>query len=183
MIISVSINTVLRDVLSKFEQVYEKYEDREVKSPVITPNLIDYTHFEKPEDLYDFLYTEAPMEIFGQAKESENNVISHLVELYKSMPPDYKLRIVSDELGRAKSSTLWFLAKYGLVCDEIVFYTTKTLSNLWEETDLFITSDIDVIEHKPNDKKLIIVNKTYNEDFDNGTRIDSLKEIESLDIK
>ena len=183
MIVSVSINTVLRNVLSKFEEVYEKYEQKEVKSPVTTPNLMEYTHFKNVEDLYDFLYTEAPMEIFGQATESENNVVSHLVELYKGMPSDYKLRIVSDELGRAKPSTFWFLAKYGLVCDEIVFYTTKTLSKLWDETDIFITSDVDVIKNKPDNKKLIILNTSYNDSFDNGIKIDSLKEIKSLDEK
>ena len=119
--ISVNINGVLRNVLLKFQQVYEKYEDRDVKSDVITPNLMEYTHFDDEEKLYNFLYQEAPMEIFGQAKETFINVISHLVELYKNMPSDYKLRVVSDDLGKAKPATLWFLAKYGLVCDEIVF--------------------------------------------------------------
>ena len=182
MIISVSINTVLRDVLSKFEQLYEKYEDREVKSPVITPNSIDYTHFEKPEDLYDFLYTEAPMEIFGQATETITNIVSHLVELYKDMPSDYKLRVVSDDLGKAKSATLWFLAKYGLVCDEIVFYNTKSVVGLWESTDIFITSDVDVIKTKPKDKKLIVIDHIYNSSYDCDLRIDSLKELDSLNI-
>ena len=48
MIISVSINGVLRDVLGKFEQIYEKYQNTEVKSPVITPNLMDYVDSELP---------------------------------------------------------------------------------------------------------------------------------------
>ena len=39
--------------------------------------------FKNEDELYNFLYEEAPMEIFGQAKEIENGVISHLVELYK----------------------------------------------------------------------------------------------------
>ena len=32
MIITVSINGVLRDILGKFEQIYEKYQGKEVKS-------------------------------------------------------------------------------------------------------------------------------------------------------
>ena len=181
MIISISINGVLRDILTKFQQVYEKYEDKEVKSNIITPDLMKYTHFETHEELYDFLYSEAPMEIFGQASEMENNVISHLVELYKNMPTNYKLIIASDALGKAKPSTLWFLAKYGLVCDEIIFYTTKTLSKLWKKTDLFITADVEVIKTKPKNKKLIIVDKIYNHDFNCDLKINNLKELDSFD--
>ena len=181
--ISININGVLRNVLLKFEEVYEKYEDREVKSEVITPNLMEYTHFKNEDELYNFLYEEAPMEIFGQAKEIENGVISHLVELYKQMPFDYKLRIVSDDLGRAKSATLWFLAKYGLVCDEIIFYNTENLSDIWNDTDLFITSDIDVVESKPPNKKLIVVDQTYNTSYDCDLRINNLKELDSLNVE
>ena len=74
--ISVNINGVLRNVLLKFQQVYEKYEDRDVKSDVITPNLMEYTHFDDEEKLYNFLYQEAPMEIFGQAKETFISVVA-----------------------------------------------------------------------------------------------------------
>ena len=127
MIISVSINGVLRDILGRFESVYNKYHEEGVNSEVITPDLIKYTHFELPEELYKFIYEESSMEIFGQAKEIKQHVITHLTSLYKSMPKDYKLRIVGDDLGRAKSSTLWFLAKYGTSCDEISFYNSKTV--------------------------------------------------------
>lgn len=181
MIISVSINGVLRDILARFENVYNKYHEDGVNSEVVTPDLINYTHFESPEELYKFIYDESSMEIFGQAKEVEQHVITHLTNLYKSMPKDYKLRIVGDDLGRAKSSTLWFLAKYGTSCDEISFYNSTTVNNMWDNTDIFITSDIDIIESKPNDKELIIVNRVYNEGHECDMRIDSLKQIKSFE--
>ena len=120
MVISISINGVLRDVLSRFQEIYEKYYDEEVKSEVTTPNLMEYVHFKTDDELLDFLYEESPMEIFGQAKEISQNVIQHLMKLYKEMPEGYRLRIVGDDLGRGKSSTLWFLAKYGCVCDDMI---------------------------------------------------------------
>ena len=64
MVISISINGVLRDILGKFEEVYEKYNDKKVKSPVITPNLMEYVDFKNDEELLDFLYNDATMEIF-----------------------------------------------------------------------------------------------------------------------
>ena len=97
MIISVSINGVLRDVLSRFEDVYNKYFEEGVKSEVVTPNLIEYTHFKTPEELFEFIYEESPMEVFGQAKETAINVMTHLTDLYKEMPKGYKLRVVGDD--------------------------------------------------------------------------------------
>ena len=115
---------------------------------------MEYVDFKDEDELLDFLYNDATMEIFGQAKEIENSVISHLVELYKGAPDNYVLRIVSDELGKSKPSTLWFLAKYGLVCDEIIFYTKTTVGELWENTDVFITADIDIIENMVSDLRI-----------------------------
>ena len=101
---------------------------------------MEYIDFKDDDELLEFLYDEAPMEIFGQAKEIENNVISHFGELYKEMPNNYKLKIVSDDFGKAKPATLWFLAKYGLVCDEISFLHHKNYQiTLWKNTDIFIT--------------------------------------------
>lgn len=180
MVISVSINEVIRAVLDKFELVYEKYYDLKVSSPVVTPNLMSYVHFDSDDELLDFLYSEASMEIFGHARESSNNIISHLVELYKSMPSDYKLRIVSDDLGKAKPATLWFLAKYGCSMDELIFYTTETVNYVWDTTDIFITSDLDVISTKPENKKLVTVSKEYNTNTVSNLTINSIMEIESF---
>mgnify|MGYP003117415740 FL=1 len=177
--ISVSINGVLRNVLERFQVVYEKYY-QEVKSDVVCNDLLKYVHFETSEDLSSFLYEEAPMEIFGQATEKEHNVIQHLVELYKSMPLDYKLRVVSDDFGKSRPSTLWFLAKYGCCCDEIKFYEIQEIEDLWQDTDLFITDDLNIINAKPKNKKLIVIG----EDKNTGN-IDliktSLKDIESFE--
>jgi|TARA_R110000787_G_scaffold231011_2_gene338485 hypothetical protein len=180
MVISVSVNEVIRAVLDKFQSVYEKYYDLEVVSPVTTPNLLSHVHFETDDELLDFLYSEASMEVFGHAKETSNNVISHLVELYKSMPSDYKLRIVSDDLGKAKPATLWFLSKYGCSMDELIFYTTETIDYVWDTTDIFITSDMDVISAKPENKKLVTVSKEYNTNTVSNLTINSIMEIESF---
>jgi len=179
--ITISINEVLRNVLGKFQDVYEKYHEKELENDVITPNLLDYVDFKTQDELIDFLYEEAPMEIFGQAKETEINIISHLVDLYKNLPVGYRLRLVSDDFGRGKAATLWFLAKYGVVVDEIVFYSIKNLDYVWSLTDIFITSDVDIIESKPEDKKLIILNKIYNESFSGDLKIDTLKDIKSFE--
>ena len=54
---------------------------------------------------------------------------------------------------------------------------------LWEDTDVFITSDIDVIESKPKDKKLIIIDQSYNTSYDCDLRINNIKELDSLNVE
>ena len=177
--ISVTINGVLRDILERFQLVYEKYY-QEVKSDVVCNDLLKYVHFENTEELSTFLYEEAPMEIFGQAREKEHNVMHHLVDLYKSMPLDYKLRVLSDDFGKSRASTLWFLAKYGCCCDEIKFYSISDIDELWEGTDLFITNDINIIESKPKNKKLIVIGENMvNSNID--LIKNSLKDLESFE--
>jgi len=179
--ITININEVLRDVLARFGEIYEKYHDKKISAEIITPNLLDYVDFDNEEDLFKFLYEEAPMEIFGQAKEVEHNVISHLVELYKNMPKGYRLRLVSDDFGKSKASTLWFLAKYGVVVDEIIFYKLNQIDYIWSLTDVFITADMDIIERKPEDKKIIIIDKPYTTSLDCDLRINTLKDLETFE--
>ena len=68
-----------------------------------------------------------------------------------------------------------------MVVDEIVFYSIKNLDYVWSLTDIFITSDVDIIESKPKDKKLVILNKIYNESFSGDLKIDSLKDVVSFE--
>lgn len=49
--ITISINEVLRDVLGKFQNVYEKYHNTELENDIITPNLLDYVDFKTQDEL------------------------------------------------------------------------------------------------------------------------------------
>ena len=61
--------------------------------------------------------------------------------------------------------------------------TQKIYRDIWNDTDLFITSDIDVVESKPPNKKLIVVDQTYNTSYDCDLRINNIKELDSLNVE
>ena len=84
--ISIDVNGVLRDTLGKVEQIYQKFfiddyvkeeneEDFEYSMtvPVTSIDLIDHFTFPQKEDLFNFLYIDFPMNIFGHAGSSENS--------------------------------------------------------------------------------------------------------------
>ena len=76
--IGIELNGVLRDTLKKIQQEYEKWyientlnEDEEFEYEVISDltslNISDHLKFKDKDELYDFLYKEHTMEIFGHA--------------------------------------------------------------------------------------------------------------------
>ena len=140
--ISISINGVLRDVLKKMADVYEKYTQKECKIDISsTDNLLEVFDFETEEELFEFIYVECPMEIFGHGTEAETNVFNSLNEFYKDKREDYDIYLVSDEIEKSKPATLFFLSKYGVLVERIEFYTIQTIDDLWDRTDIFITDD------------------------------------------
>ena len=81
---------------------------------------------------------------------------------------------------RSNQSAFWIFGNFSNAPDQCLFYAIKNLDYVWSLTDIFITSDVDIIESKPVDKKLIILNKVYNESFEGDLKIESLKDIETF---
>jgi hypothetical protein len=83
--IAIELNGVLRDTLKKIQEQYEKWyienpfiEEEEksdfeykVISDLTTLNIEEHLTFKDKNDLYDFLYKEHTMEIFGHAGSME----------------------------------------------------------------------------------------------------------------
>jgi hypothetical protein len=82
--IGVELNGVLRDTLKKIQQEYEKWyienpfkEESEFEYKVIsdltTLKILEHLSFKDEDELYNFLYKEHTMEIFGHAGSVENS--------------------------------------------------------------------------------------------------------------
>ena len=74
----------------------------EIKSPVTSLNLMDHFSFKDKDELYNFLYEEFPMQIFGHAPSTELTSFNDLNDVYYKLRDDHDLMIVSDEIGRSK---------------------------------------------------------------------------------
>jgi len=191
--IAVDVNGVLRDTFGKAEQVYQKFfiddyvkeeneEEFEYKLnlPVISLNLLDHFAFPKNEDLYDFLYVDFPMNIFGHAASLSSNTFNILNEIYEDLRDENDLYIVSDEIQKSKPATLFFLSKYGCLIERYVFYSKITLENVFSEFDLLITANPDLLSL--NRENLIVVKfeTTYNENIKSNYTIKTLDEFKNL---
>jgi hypothetical protein len=204
--IGIDINGVLRDTVEKFKQVYEKhlidnYQDDfagktykldmsgnteeellpesfiyEILSDVDSLDLKKHFKFQNDEELYSFMYEEYTMELFGHAPSTEINTFNLLNDLYYELRDDYDILILSDEIGKSKPASLFFLAKFGCLIEKILFYSQITKNNIWNEVDILLTANPTLLLEKPEGKTVIKFNRDYNKQIESQYEINSLSE-------
>lgn len=187
--IGIEVNNVLRDTLGKIEQVYEKWyienpyidesdeKKYEIFSKVTTLDIMSHLKFSDEEQLYTFLYKEYPMEIFGHASSVEFTGMHDLNDLYVELRDNHELIIVSDEIGKSKPATLFFLSKFGCLIENIKFYSESTKNSLWDSIDVLLTSNPKLLLEKPKDKIVIKYETSYNQSIESLYRIKRIKEL------
>jgi hypothetical protein len=207
--IGFDINSVLRDTFLKAEQIYQKhyideFVDEETSSfnedeqkwvvenntngfeyklnlPVTDLDSLE-KHFIFPnkDEIFNFFYVDFPMQIFGNAPSMEPNTFNYLNDIYEKLRDNHEVFVVSDEIQKSKPATLFFLAKYGCLVENIKFFSNLTLDNMWENIDILITSNPNLINKKPKNKIIIKYKTTYNVDCKYDYEINSLNEFEEL---
>lgn len=188
--IGIEINGVLRNTIGKLEQVYKKYlidktegiEDEdsfkyEINLPVTSLDLRNHFAFPNDEEFFSFMYEEFPMEIFGHAGSTETMTFNDLNEFYSEFRSEHEILIVSDEVIKSKPASLFFLSKFGCLLEKIKFYSNITKNSMWNEIDILLTANPDLLLNKPIDKKTIKFNTEYNKDIESDIEITSIKEL------
>lgn len=150
--IGIEINGVLRNTLGKIEQTYQKFlidktdgvetEDLfeyGITLPIDSLDLKNHFKFRNDEELFSFLYEEFPMEIFGHSQSSEYSTFNDLNEVYLNLRDNHDLIIVSDEIGKSKPASLFFISKFGCQLEKIKFYSNYTINSMWSEIDVLLT--------------------------------------------
>jgi hypothetical protein len=120
------------------------------------------------------------MEIFGHAPSTEYNSFIDLNEFYVDHRDNHDIILISDEIGRSKPATLFFLSKFGCQIEKIIFYNQITLNSVWNEIDLLLTANPDLLLNHPNDKKIIKYNTNYNTEITNIPIINTLKDLKTF---
>ena len=160
-----------------FNEVDFKYE---IKSPVTSLNLMDHFSFKDKDELYNFLYEEFPMQIFGHAPSTELTSFNDLNDIYYKLRDDHDLIIVSDEIGRSKPASMFFLSKFGCLIEKVKFYSNSTINSMWGEIDILLTSNPDLLLRYPDNKIIIKYETEYNKQISSEYSITKIKELEDV---
>jgi hypothetical protein len=153
-----------------------------ILSPVTSLDLGSHFSFPSKDDLYSFMYEEYTMELFGHAPSTEMVSFNVLNDIYYNLRDTYDLMIVSDEIGRSKPSSLFFLSKFGCLLEKVFFYSEITKKDMLDEVDILLTSNPDLLLNKPDNKIIIKFITDYNKDIESEYEISSLSDLE-LTIK
>ena len=208
--IGIEINGVLRDTISKFIQLYEKnmIEENEtennlktfdidmsgntdlvigeenfkyeIKNEVTSLNLMNHFSFRNEDELYSFTYEDFAMQIFGHAGSSETFTFNDLNEIYLKYRDNNELLIVSDEMGRSKPASLFFLSKFGCQLEKVKFYSNTTINSMWDEVDVLLTANPNLILEKPKDKIVVKYITNYNKNIKSDYEIEKLKDFDEV---
>jgi FMN phosphatase YigB (HAD superfamily) len=99
-----------------------------------------------------------------------------LNDLYYDLRDKFDLLIVSDEIGKSKPASLFFLAKFGCLLEKVVFYSESTKNRLWDEVDILITANPNILKNHPEDKIIIKYKTNYNKDINCEFEISTLSD-------
>ena len=192
--IGIEMNGVLRDTLKKIQQEYEKWffnetlkelidEDfgieRKVYSDLTTLDIGKHLAFKDADEIYNFLYKEHTMEIFGHAGSVEYNSMNDLNDFYLDMRDSHEIIIISDEIGKSKPASLFFLAKFGCLVESVKFYSELTINSMWDSIDILLTANPNLLLNHPTNKRVIKFDTDYNSDIVVEDSISSIKELKT----
>ena len=192
--IGIEMNGVLRDTILKFRQLYEKFNidlepeleegeepvfKYEVIEPIDSLDLLNHFTFPSKDEFYSFMYEEHPMEIFGHSPSVEMSTMNDLNEFYYEMRDNNDILIVSDEIGKSKPASLFFLSKFGCLVEKVKFYSESTIDSMWGEIDVLLTANPNLLLNCPKDKKVIKFETEYNKHVDSDLSITTLKELKN----
>jgi len=187
--IGIELNGVLRDTLKKIQQEYEKWylenpfkEDEEkseyeVISDLTSLDIMSHLKFKDEDELYNFLYKEHTMEIFGHAGSVETSSMMDFNNFYLDMRDKHDILIVSDEMGKSKPSSLFFISKFGCLVETVKFYSESTINSLWDSVDVLLTSNPKLLLDYPKNKTIIKYETTYNKDIEIEHFITTFKDL------
>ena len=187
--VAIEIDGVLRDTFTKLEQVYQKFlideldlvdEDFkfEIKKPFDTKDFTNHFVFKNEEEFVTFVYEEFAMEIFGHSPSSELTTFIDLKDLQINHQNEIEWVLISEQIGKTKPATLFFISKFGCDVDKVVFFNKKTIDKIWDEFDILVASSPNLLSNTDT-KPTIKYERTYNSNIDVQYTITNLKELES----
>jgi hypothetical protein len=162
--------------------IENKIDDFDYKkiSEVTTLKLDDHFTFKNEDELFSFIYEEYAMELFGHAPSTEMTTFNTLNDFYHENRDNNELLIVSNEIGKSKPSTLFFLSKFGCLLEKVVFFSEVTIDDMFKQVYILLTANPSLLLEKHVDKIVIKFETTYNKHIDSEYTILSLSELSQI---
>ena len=170
--IAIELNHVYRAINTQILKYYKKGINQDFDEfDEIKPEDIQIEkvlNFENDKQKYNFMFIDYPYEIFGCGRTIELDLTAYFNEWLEDLSDydDDKIEVMFfgiNEKDLSIQSSYFFLAKTGTRCRKVIF--PKDSSEIWNEADVVITVNDNVIETKPLNKKSVLIKKDYNQEL------------------
>jgi hypothetical protein len=98
-------------------------------------------------------------------------------ELYNEFRDEHEILIVSDEIGKSKPASLFFISKFGCLVESVKFYSEITINSLWNSIDILLTANPKLLLNHPDNVTVIKYGTNYNKDIQTKHSIIQFKEL------
>ena len=189
--IAIDVNDVLRDFTRQFANMYKKIVDSSFDIAYEDINDFDFTNIFPFYDnngnidtmLFNkFKYEDCSFEIYGRAEAMDRMLPSEFnlwtQNTMRNFDDDKLPEIIifsPFEMNLSIQSTLSFLARFGIRTRKIIFPSDSF--KMWEECDVMITANPNLLEAKPENKFSIKINAPYNKEAKGTYEFDSMLDI------
>jgi hypothetical protein len=169
--IGIDLDHVIRDINRQIVKFYQRDFDETIEVDEVNMKgdvLNEVCHFSSKKELYEFLYENYSLELYGHANQIKRTLSRDLNQwLYNlTNQEDFDVDVFffsMKEYNLTIQSTYFFLSKIGSRVRKMIF--PKTEDELMEYGDIFITADSDVVrKSKECGKGAIVVKMDFNED-------------------
>jgi len=110
-----------------------------------------------------FMFEDFLFEIHGMGSMMYKGVDQHIEKFYYKFKDRVDFRIVSKENHFTIPPTLFFLSK--IVCRLKKYIFVESNEEMWDNVDILITTDPELLENIPEGKRVIKVTRPYNKEI------------------
>ena len=162
--IGIDLNHVVRNINKQIVKYYKKDIDRAFDDDKLDLNVVNIMkdlNFKSKKEESKFLFEDYPFEVFGSAPMMDRDLSVKINKLIVDLADKESNHTISffstKEKGLSIQSSYFFLSKIGSRVREVFF--PKSYKEAWEKFDMIITSDIALVDEKPEGKEVILVKK------------------------
>lgn len=169
--IGIELNGVLRNVNYQMCKYYAKDINSEFtfdKIDIDNMNPAETLKFPSKKKFNEFVYIDYPYEIFGCATSMQRGLEARFTEWLEKLPDDereeFDVGVFGlDEEALTIQSSYFFLSKFGCRTRHVSF--PKSAEDAWNEFDVIVTCNPDIIRSMPKGKKFVMIERNNNKRY------------------
>ena len=167
--IGVELNHVVRNINKQILKYYDKEFNKGLDLDEIDDkdDVFKVVKFDSKIQKYNFFFIDYPFEIYGSAETAEKWLAVKLTNWLRDISDieDEDIRIVFYSLNEdalTVQSTYFFLSKIATRVRMMLF--PMDIKEVWDVCDVAITANKEMLEDVPQGKKVILINRPFNEE-------------------